>query len=141
MPEDPSDPSVVRSIAVTVDDVVAAHEANRQRDAGMVLRVTPPYSGRMRARLHRVDAVPAEEFVHVRPADLLADDAPAYPHPDETADALRADPDVEYTRDRHRTRHEAAVETWREAVRDHLVDQVALRTPDGPHLVEVKPLG
>ncbi|MEF8757758.1 MAG: hypothetical protein V5A33_05945, partial [Halobacteriales archaeon] len=102
---------------------------------------TPPYSGRMRARLHRTDAVPPEEFVHVRPADLLADDAPAYPHPDETADALRADPDVAYTRDRHRERHEDAVETWREAVRDHLVDRVALRTPDGPHVVEVKPLG
>jgi hypothetical protein len=176
VPPDAPDPTVVHTVAVTVDDVVAAFEANRQTGAETVLRVTPPFSGRMRARLHRTDVAPGagreggpepgsepasepgdeptvgtgdeptagtanEGHVHVRPADLLAEDAPAYPHPDETADALRADPDAEYTRERHRERHEAAVATWREAVREHLVDRAPLRTPGGTHDVDVVALG
>lgn len=47
------DPTDVRAIAVRRDEVVAALEANVRRDAGTVLRVTPPFAGRMRARLHR----------------------------------------------------------------------------------------
>ena len=39
------DPTVIRSLAVTADDVVAALEANERRDAAAVLRVTPPFSG------------------------------------------------------------------------------------------------
>ncbi len=135
-------PSVVRSIAVTVDDVVAAYEANRQTDADAVLRVTPPFSGRMRARLHRIGPGGAPEpSVYVRPAALLAPSAPDYPRPDDTGDELRADPEVEYTRERHRERHRAAVAAWADAAGDHLVERVALRTPDGRHEVAVTGLG
>ena len=48
------DPTVVRSLAVHADDVVQALETNARADGEVeaILRVTPPFSGRMRARLH-----------------------------------------------------------------------------------------
>lgn len=52
MPTEPSDPAVVRSIAVTTGDVVAALELDRTSDDTATLRLTPPFSARMRARLH-----------------------------------------------------------------------------------------
>lgn len=134
------DPTVVRKLVVRTDDVVTALEANVREDAGTVLRATPPFSGRMRARLHR-EGDDAFGPVHVAPADLVADDAPSYPTPDDSEDALRADPDVEYTPERHRERHVERVEAWRERVRECVVDEVALDTPDGPHPVEVVTLG
>lgn len=136
------DPTVVRKLVVRTDDVVTALEANVREDAGAVLRATPPFSGRMRARLHRGgdDAFGDPTPVRVAPADLV-DDAPPYPTPDDTEDALRADPDVEYTPECHRERHVERVEAWRERVRECVVDEVALDTPDGPHRVEVVTLG
>jgi hypothetical protein len=137
------DPSVVRSIAVTADDVVAALEANERRDAGAVLRVTPPFSGRMRARLHRTGAESdygTPEPLHIPPAKLVAS-VPAFPSADDTEDDLRADPEVEYSAAEHRQRHEAAVEAWRETVRERIRDRIAVETPDGPHEVDVTVLG
>ncbi len=135
------DPTVIRSLAVTAEDVVAALEANRQRSAGAVLRVTPPFSGRMRARLHRagmtVDADP--DALHVPPERFVA--SPPLPSPDDTEDAIRSDPDVPYDRATHRRRHEAALEAWRERVRAALVDRTTIETPDGPHEVDVAVLG
>lgn len=137
------DPTAIRRLVVHADDVVTALEANLRGDAGAVLRATPPFSGRMRARLHREgvehDASPPP--VRVPPADLVADDAPPYPTPDDTEDDLRADPDLAYTPERHRERHVRRVEAWREAVREHFVDEVVLDTPRGPHRVEVAVLG
>lgn len=133
---------MVHTIAVSTDDVVTAVEA-RRNGRPAVLRLTPPFSGRMRARLHvaATDYDEAPEPVHVDPRDLLAPDAPAYPDPAETEDALRADPEVEYTVDRHRERHVAAVETWRETVRDRLADEVAIETPAGTETLTVRTLG
>lgn len=48
----PSDPERIRSIAVHRSDVATALEATLRSDRGVVLRVTPPFSGRMRARIH-----------------------------------------------------------------------------------------
>lgn len=136
------DPSVVRAITVTTDDVVTAVEA-RRNGRPAVLRLTPPFSGRMRARLHvdksghGTDSKP----VHVDPRDLLAEDAPTYPEPAETEDALRADPEERYSTERHRERHVEAVELWRESVRHWLVDETTIETADGPRTVEVRALG
>jgi NAD(P)H-dependent FMN reductase len=138
------DPTVVRSLAVHADDVVAALEANAARDAGAVLRVTPPFNGRMRARLHRAggegsyDTDP--EPIHVPPARLVTEDAPAYPTPDETEDTLR-ERDPEYTTERHREFHAERVAAWREAVRDHLVERVTLPVGADGHPVDVLTLG
>jgi len=140
---DEADPTVVRTVAVSAADLVAAIETNRTTDRSAVLRVTPPFSGRMRARLH----VETEESyddprpLHVPPRRLVADDAPAYPRPAETEDALRADPDAEYTVDRHRRRHEEAVQAWREALLAAVRDTATLDTPAGSVEVAVTVLG
>lgn len=137
------DPSTVRSIAVTADDVVAALEANERRDAGAILRVTPPFSGRMRARIHREGSegdYGTPEPIHV-PPEALVEAIPPFPSADDTEDELRADPDVEYSRPEHRTRHEAAVEAWRETVRERIRDRVTVETSGGPHEVRVSVLG
>lgn len=133
---------MVRAITVATDDVVTAVEA-RRNGRPAVLRLTPPFSGRMHARLHVVgagyDADP--EPVHVDPRDLLAEDAPPYPEPAETEDALRTDPDERYSTERHHERHVEAVERWRDSVRDRLVDETTIETADGPRTVEVRTLG
>ena len=137
------DPTAIRSIAVTLDDVVTALEATLRSPQETVLRVTPPFSGRMRARLHEGGArefVGEGDPVHIDP-DILVEDAPPYPEPSETEDELRAAEDVEYTAKRHRERHVEAVEEWREAVRSSIADSVELETPSGTHEVEVKTLG
>lgn len=135
------DPAVVRSLAVTADDAIAAIETRRQRGKRVVLRATPPYSGRMRARLH----VPAEdstpESVTIDPVALLDPDAPTYPRPAETEDELRADRDAEYAIERHHDRHEQAIATWREQVRDHFVDETTIETTDGKQTVDLVVLG
>jgi hypothetical protein len=134
-----ADPTAIRSIAVTVDDVVTALEATRRSGRRTVLRITPPFSARMRARLHRPTGDDeATAAVHLDPAALVAD-PPAYPSPDDTADRLRAA--GEYTTDRHHDRHAAAVREWRAAVREAVVDVATLPTDAGPHRVEVKRLG
>lgn len=138
-----NDPTDIRSIAVSADDVVSALEASRRTGRNTVLRVTPPFSGRMRARLHVVTRTPAGNPapIHVDPEALVDDDTPAYPTPADTADELRADPSTTYTRERHHDRHADAVAEWRAAVRDHVVDAVTLDTPAGPHDVTVALLG
>jgi hypothetical protein len=139
------DPTVIRALAVTAEDLVAALEANARRDAGAVLRVTPPFSGRMRARLHLAGAEGGYEGtprpLHVSPERLLDDDAPAFPSVDETEDELRSDPDLEYTPERHRERHERQVESWRDAVREHVREEATLETPAGSVSVTVSLLG
>jgi hypothetical protein len=138
------DPTVIRSLAVHADDVVAALEANARRDAEAVLRVTPPFNGRMRARLHLAGSEGEYEGsvapIHVPPDAFLASTAPAFPDPDDTEDELRAS-ETEYTRARHRERHVERVETWRERVRDHLAERTTIETTAGPHEVHVATLG
>jgi hypothetical protein len=128
------DPEVVEVVAVTEGDVVAALEANRTTSRRTVIRLTPPFAPRMRGRLHRVTEPAMEEarsVVHLDPASFVADDAPRYPSPDDTATALRSDPQTAYTLERHRRRHEAAVDAWRSAVADALRDGVRTETDHG----------
>lgn len=139
-----SDPTVVRSIAVTGEDLVAALEARKRSGRDPVLRVTPPFSGRMRARLHMEGATEYDEPpapIHISPADLVDAAAPAYPTPEATEDSLRSDPEATYSRDRHREHHAAAVDEWRETVTGHTVDSVTLPVPEGTHEVTVTLLG
>jgi hypothetical protein len=140
------DPGVIETLVVVVDDVVTALESNvRGGDDRAVLRATPPFNRRMRARLHvevggatrgdesASEGAPATEGdpnedatadpVHVPPERLLAE-VPAFPTPDDTEDALRAA--GEYDPEEHRRRHEAAVADWRRAVARSVVDRVAV---------------
>jgi hypothetical protein len=156
------DPQRLRSIAVTAEDVVAAYEARQRSPRRPVLRVTPPFSGRMRARLHGPDSDRTSEFdrdtetdldaethldaetgaLLVPPERLLAEEAiPTYPSADETEDALRENPDMEFSVERHREHHVEAVEEWRETVADAIADSVTLRSGEETQEVEVKTLG
>lgn len=133
-----SDPSTLRALAISAEDLVAAVEADARGGPSTVLRVTPPFSGRMRARLHVVQD-DADETIHVQPTALVDDDAPPYPTPDETADDLRSPDDRDYSVERHREYHERQVEAWRTALLDHVVDTVTL--PEVGSDVSVSVLG
>ncbi len=137
------DPTVVRVLAIRAEDVLSALEANERRGAEAVLRVTPPFSGRMRARLHLEgaeseydDPVP----LHIPPGRFVRA-VPPFPDPDDTEDELRSDPDTTYSRAKHRERHERAVEAWREQARDALVEETTIETPAGDRTVRVAILG
>jgi hypothetical protein len=136
-------PADIRSIAVSAEDVVAAVETNYTSDREAVLRVTPPFSGRMRARLHvRLgEETDDDGVIVVDPERLLDSDAPAYPRPAETEDELRHDSDVEYSVETHRKRHERAVERWRAKLPESIRDAVTLETATGHDDVDVYVLG
>ena len=139
------DPTVIRVLAVHTDDIVSALEANATRDVRAVLRVTPPFSGRIRARLHLAGAEGTydtdPEPLHVDPERLIDDDSPAYPTPDRTEDELRSDPEERYTPEGHREYHERRVNEWRERVREHVRERATVSTRVGPHEVRVATLG
>lgn len=139
---DSSDPSVIRSLAITAGDVVTALERTLRSPDTIVLRVTPPFAGRMRARIHRAgeDEYGDPTPIHVDPATLVSS-VPAYPEPEATEDELRSDPTVEYTQERHHERHRRAVEDWRETVRERIVDEATLQWNGDTHRVSVKRLG
>lgn len=137
-------PRTIRSIAVTAEDAVRAYEASERNDRETVLRVTPPFSGRMRARLHvpgAGDPTGDPAPVHVDPAALFDDRLPAYPEPADTEAELREDSDLEYSTERHHERHVDRVREWRERARSAIADRVEIETPSGPHAVEVTVLG
>ncbi|RLM59903.1 hypothetical protein DVK02_02970 [Halobellus sp. Atlit-31R] len=153
----------MRSLAVTTGDVIDALESASRSRRTIVLRVTPPFSGRMRARIHDVGVVgPDEESeavakpgagraadidaadgdaspIHLDPERFVAD-PPPYPTVDDTEDELRAS-ETPYTRDRHRDRHQAAVDEWRATVGTRLVEELTLTTDAGAHTVSVAYLG
>jgi hypothetical protein len=138
----PATTRAIRSIAVHAEDVVTALEANRRGESRAVLRVTPPFSGRMRARLHveqgsEYDTTP--EPIHIAPSRLVAD-APDYPTPDATEKRLRAS-ETDYTVERHHERHTAAVADWRETVAGAIAESVTLDGGFGSHRVAVSALG
>ena len=141
-----ADPKRIRSIAVHREDVANALEATLRSDREIVLRVTPPFSGRMRARLHSFEegsSVPAERgdtegaaTIHIDPRDLITD-ATAYPEVDETA-VEYPDSDIETRRERHAE----AVASWRTRIRESVVSSVAIEGDDGAvHEVDVTVLG
>lgn len=118
------DPGVIETLVVKPAELVTAVEAT-VREEPSVLRMTAPFSARMRARLHVKQPGDGDDpdQVLVDPADLLTASAPEYPHPDETEDRLRSSSDP-YSVERHREMHEAAIESWRQRVTDHVVDAI-----------------
>ncbi len=128
---------------MTVDDVVTALEAVERSGRPVVLRITPPFYGRMRARLHVAGGEGGYDGdvdpIHLDPRRLVDDDAPRYPEVDETEDRLEAEEG--YSTEEHRARHVEAVERWRAAVRSHVVGSIVVDAPGGPHEIEVKRLG
>ncbi|AEH36855.1 hypothetical protein [Halopiger xanaduensis] len=144
---DGSDPTRIRSLAVSPEDAVNAYAYGRENPGEAVLRVTPPFHGRMRARIHvyRVDDTQVTGAVHVPPEDVIADDAlAAYPQLEDEFDDLAEDGVAELADDeaeRLRKRHAEAVEDWQERAETAIVETVTLETDDGSHRVDVKRLG
>ena len=139
MGEADRDPTTIRSLAISPEDTVDAFVYGRENPGEGVLRITPPFHGRMRARIHvyHVDDAPVTGAIHVAPADVIEDDVvDAYPTlEDELEDADPAETE------RIRERHADAVDEWRATARTALVDSVTLETAAGTHRVDVKPLG
>lgn len=133
------DPAGLKSVAVTAEDLLAAVEANAGGDTRTVLRVTPPYSGRMRARLHVVQDDADDDTMHIPPAAFLDESAPSYPTADATADELREDGDATYSVERHREYHERRLGEWRDRLLDHVAETVHVGGAD--HEVTVSLLG
>jgi len=143
-------PDRIRSIAVHREDVANALEATLRSDREVVLRATPPFSGRMRARLHALDAggdaddgedagsvdgSDAPAPLHIDPRDLVAE-VPAYPEPDETA-SEHPDADLETRRERHAEN----VEAWRERVRERVGSTVEIEVDGEVRTVDVNAMG
>lgn len=127
------DPDVVHTVVVTATDLVTALETgHRNETRDVVLRMTAPFSGRMRARIHvrRGSASGDPAPICLEPEALVTDTCPAPPEPDDVEDALRADPSTTYSLDRHKERYRTALERWRAAVPDHVVDTVRLPATD-----------
>ncbi|WP_435360432.1 hypothetical protein [Haloarchaeobius sp. DFWS5] len=145
MPGESDDPTDIRSIAVHADDVLTALEATAQ-GREVVLRITAPFGGRTRARIHLVQrAEPADDGsggpgpLHISAQKFVDEAAPAYPHADETEPAAAGE--GEYDVEAHHEAHATVVAEWREAVRGHFVDAVDVDLPSGPHRVDVAILG
>ncbi|ELZ44400.1 hypothetical protein C463_08601 [Halorubrum californiense DSM 19288] len=147
--DDAAGPDRIRSIAVHREDVANALEASLRSEREVVLRATPPFSGRMRARLHALDAGGNESGdgdgdggsddapapLHIDPRDLVAD-VPPYPEVDDTAAEL-PDADLETRRERHA----ANVEAWRETVRERVGSTVEVEVDGEIRTVDVNALG
>jgi hypothetical protein len=111
------DPTVIDSIAVHTEDIVAAVEARDRNRRDAVLRITPPFAGRMRARIH----VAGEEAeygdpapIHVEPRTLVSD-VPSFPGRNP--------------------------ESWRSLVASSVREEIVIETERGPISVRVHQLG
>lgn len=140
---DEKDPSSIRSIAVSPEDVVDAFVYGRENPGDAVLRLTPPFHGRMRARLHvyRVDDTQLTGAIHISPTELIEDDVlAAYPRLEDELESADTD-GAETEPERVQKRYAEAVTAWQERARNAIVDAVTIATDNGSHRVTVKPLG
>ena len=138
-PESP-DPTAIETVVITIEDLVTALEATLGTGREAVLRITPPFSGRMRARIHLAGADDYDEPapIHLDPTTLV-EPCPGYPTAAETAAELDS-PDDSYT-DRHEETHTERLAAWREAVFFNVVATTEIYTPTGAVVVEVRWLG
>ena len=127
MSDDTESISGIRSIAVHAADIVEAYEGNIRSERSFVLRLTPPYHGRMRARIHDSEVDDRGVAIAFEPATLLDEsEIPPYPDPADTEDALRADPTRSYTAERHRELHVERVREWRIDVSDAILESISV---------------
>ncbi|MDJ1433857.1 hypothetical protein [Halostagnicola sp. A-GB9-2] len=137
-----SEPSSIRSLAVAAEDVLDAAIYTRENPGTAVLRATPPFHGRMRARLHVFHDPEARvpDAIHVAPADLLEDEVlEAYPTFGEQLEKTDGtDPD------RVGERRERELKAWRDRAADAICESVTVEEGHGEgrkHRVDVKRLG
>lgn len=136
-----TDPTVIEYLVVTVEDVVTALEATLGTGRETVLRITPPFSGRMRARLHVAGGegtYDSSEPIHVDPQALVKP-VPSYPTAAETAGELDTPDDI--NTERHQAAHSERLAEWRDTVRRSIADEATIETPAGSISVTVQSLG
>lgn len=136
------DVTVVRSIAVSPADVVDAYVYTRENPGQAVVRLTPPFHGRMRARLHafHVDDSTETNAVHIDPATLLEPAAlERYP----TLERVTATLETAEITDTAvvREHYDSALERWRERARANIRQTATLASGDGQHRVRVVCIG
>lgn len=136
-------PQTIDAVAIHRRDVVQAFELRERRQEPAVLRVTPPFSGRMRGRLHISDDDPyqpgtANAPIHIVPTALLTD-PPSFPMPDQTTPVAQIASD--YDPDQHHTVHSAAVEEWRTTIAHQITDSITVSLPAGTLSARVVVLG
>ena len=136
-----ADPTVIEYLVVTVEDVIAALEATLGTGRETILRITPPFSARMRARIHVADTAGDYEPpkpIHVDPRALV-ESVPSYPTAAETAAELD-DPD-DINTERHEATHTDRLTAWRETVSQSIADEATIETQAGTISVTVQSLG
>ncbi len=79
--DEPTDPAAVELIVVHEADLVAAVEASDRTSRRTVLRITPPFVARMRARLHVEQLDASGPAVHVPPRAMV-ENVPPFPGDD-----------------------------------------------------------
>ncbi|MFB6149633.1 MAG: hypothetical protein ABEJ48_08210 [Halobacteriales archaeon] len=140
------DPTDIRTVAVRFEDLVSALEFNEQQSGTAVLRLTPPFHGRMRARLHveqpgEYSDLAGPTPIHLPPRTFLeAASLPAYPSAEQTRRTVEDQPG-EYTVDEHYDTHVESLEGWRAAVRDAVLDSTTIRTAAGATEITIRLLG
>lgn len=134
-----TDPEIdaIRSIAVDPEAVVDAFIYTRENPGTAVLRVTPPFHGRMRARLHVFRDGPGTEAAYCRPTSLLPEEiVAAYPSLEDVAgDPDDADPDE------RRSAHADAIEDWRRRAEEVIADETIIERGDDRVRVDITVLG
>ncbi|MCU4926300.1 hypothetical protein OB905_09940 [Halobacteria archaeon AArc-dxtr1] len=127
---DGDDPTVIRSLAIAVEDVLDAAVYNRENPGTAVLRVTPPFHGRMRARLHvyREDDRELTGAIHVPPRSFLPKRTrTAYPDFESRPPDVGSDGEDE----------DGPIDNWRSQARDSLRETVTIDTGEKSHTVSV----
>ena len=147
-----SDPSRIRSLALSREDVIDAFAYNRENPATAVLRVTPPFHGRMRARLHVSNERSAETVwrdgatgsIHIEPKSLLEQDVvDAYPVFEELYASMNKSEGNGGSVSEVHEHYERRLEEWRQVARNRVLDVVVLEGDgtDTLHRIDLKWLG
>ena len=138
MAED-DDPTTIRSLALSPGDAASAYAYTQENPGDAVLRVTLPFHGRMRARIHvyQRDDTELTGAIHIPPASVIESDViEDYPRLEATLEEATS-----AASDEIRKHHADAVEEWQARARESILEATTIDTDDGPHLVELKQIG
>lgn len=140
---DPADLGTIRSIAVDAEAVVDAFVYTRENPGTAVLRVTPPFHGRMRARIHVFRDDPGPDVAYCRPDDLLpAAVVEAYPSHPENGSVEGSDPgEAGDGVPDGRPANVRAIEDWRERAERAIVGEAVVGRGNDRIRVDVRVLG
>lgn len=152
-PPTSSDPTVIEVLIARHDDVLTAIESYNRGNKQTVLRVTPPFAVRMRARIHRIlpnndpeisldsgEATPEPTSpINISPVAFVDSTRPI-PTVDDIEDQLRHTA-ADYSINQHHETYQAAIESWREDVAKNLCESITFDTATQQIAANVSYLG